>query len=79
LWEDLLAHIEAGRVVPIIGAECYPVEIDRRTTSLDRHIAERLARKLPIAATPAGETLNEVVLAHLRAGEETQAALSLRV
>jgi len=67
LWDDLLAYIEAGRVVPIIGPACYPVEIDGRTTSLDRHVAERLARKLRIAATPPGETLNEVVLAYLHA------------
>jgi hypothetical protein len=70
LWDDLLAYIEAGRVVPIIGPACYPVEIDGRTTSLDRYVAERLARKLPIPSRPRGETLNEVVLAHLRAGEE---------
>jgi hypothetical protein len=30
LWEDLLAYIEAGIVVPIIGRACYPVEIDGR-------------------------------------------------
>jgi hypothetical protein len=70
LWDDLLAYIEVGRVVPTIGPACYPVEIDGRTTSLDRHVAERLARKLPNAAMPPGETLNEVVSAHLRAGEE---------
>jgi hypothetical protein len=70
LWDDLLAYIEAGRVVPIIGPACYPVEIDGRTISLDRHVAERLARKLPNAATLPGETLNEVVLAYLRVGEE---------
>ena len=69
-WDDLLAYIEAGSVVPIIGPACYPVEIDGRTTSLDRHVAERLARKaaLPMAATPPGKTLNEVVLACLAAG-----------
>jgi hypothetical protein len=70
LWDDLLAYIEAGIVVPIIGRACYPVEIDGRTTSLDMHVAERLARKLalPTAVAPPGETLNEVVLAYLRAG-----------
>ena len=70
LWDDLLAYIEAGIVVPIIGPSCYPVEIDGRTTSLDMYVAERLARKLalPTAAAPAGETLNDVVLAYLRAG-----------
>jgi hypothetical protein len=59
LWDDLLAYIEAGIVVPIIGPSCYPVEIDGRTTSLDMYVAERLARKLalPTAAAPAGETL----------------------
>jgi hypothetical protein len=67
-WDDLLAYIQAGVVVPIIGPACYPVEIDGRTRSLDRYVAERLARKigLPVAAAP-NETLNEVVLAYLSA------------
>jgi hypothetical protein len=70
LWDDLLAYIEAGIVVPIIGPACYPVEIDGRSMSLKMHVAERLARKLalPTAAAPVGDTLNEVVLAYLRAG-----------
>jgi hypothetical protein len=69
LWGDLLAYIEAGVVVPIIGPACYPVEIDGRSLPLDVHVAERLARKLalPVAAMPPGGTLNEVVLAYLRA------------
>jgi len=69
LWEDLLAYIEAGIVVPIIGPAFYPIEIDGRTKPLDRHVAERLARKLALPpGAPPGETLNEVVLAYLRAG-----------
>jgi hypothetical protein len=68
-WDDLLAYIEAGVVVPIIGPACYPVEIDGRSLPLDVHVAQRLALKLglPTAATPFGGTLNEVVLAYLRA------------
>jgi hypothetical protein len=68
LWDDLLAYIEAGIVVPIIGPACYPAEIDGRTMSLDMYVAERLARKLALPAAPPGETLNDVVLAYLRAG-----------
>src|SRR5262245_54571584 len=71
LWDDLLAYIEAGIVVPIIGPACYPVVIDGRTMSLDRHVAERLARKIGLPmATPPGETLNEVVFAYLRADQD---------
>jgi hypothetical protein len=36
-WDDLLAYIEAGSVVPIIGPACYPVEIavaPRRLTGM---------------------------------------------
>jgi hypothetical protein len=68
-WDDLLAYIESGVVVPIIGPACYPVEIDGRRLPLDLHVAERLALKLGLrtAPTPPGETLNEVVLAYLRA------------
>jgi len=70
LWEDLLAYIEAGIVVPIIGPACYPVELDGQTKPLDLHIAERLAAKLslPTEAMPSGATLNDVVLAYLGAG-----------
>ncbi len=70
LWGDLLAYIEAGVVVPIIGPTCYPVEVDGQTTALDTFVAGRLARKLalpPEAVSPEA-TLNEVVLAYLRAG-----------
>jgi|SRR6516225_9224917 len=48
-WDDLLAYIEAGSVVPIIGPACYPVEIDGRTTSLDRHVAEASGSESGIA------------------------------
>lgn len=70
LWDDLLAYIEAGIVVPIIGPACYPVEIDDRRMLLDAYVAERLAARPPLApgSTRPGATLNEVVLAYLRAG-----------
>jgi hypothetical protein len=67
LWDDLLAYIEAGAVVPIIGPSCYPVEVDGRTRSLEIHVAERFAEKLEL---PVPATLNEVVLSYLRAGGE---------
>jgi hypothetical protein len=67
-WADLLTYIEAGVVVPIIGPACYPVEIDARSLPLDLHVAERLALKLRLpTSTPPSRTLNEVVLAYLRA------------
>ena len=66
LWGDLLAYIEAGVVVPIIGPACYPVDIDGQTMPIDILVAERLAKKLalPPDATTPGATLNEVVLAY---------------
>jgi hypothetical protein len=70
LWEELLAYVEAGIVVPIIGPASYPVEIEGRTVALDSYIAERLASKLalPAAVVSPGTTLNNVVSAYLRGG-----------
>ena len=41
LWGDLLAYIEAGVVVPIIGPACYPVDIDGQTMPIDILVAAR--------------------------------------
>jgi TIR domain/SIR2-like domain len=75
IWEELLAYIEAGRVIPIVGPACYLVEAEGRQQSVDAFIAERLARKLalPAAELPASPSLNDVVSLHLRKGRRREA------
>jgi hypothetical protein len=69
LWDELLAYIEAGIVVPIIGPGSYRLDIDGRTMAFDSYVAERLAAKLSLPLADAGPaaTLNGVVSAFLGA------------
>lgn len=50
LWEDLLAFIEEGRVIPVVGAELLTVEEDGRPVGLYRAVAERLLKKYGFSA-----------------------------
>jgi len=43
IWDELLAHIDDHRVIPIIGPELLEVEADGRTVRLDRYVAVLLA------------------------------------
>ncbi|HJZ74373.1 MAG TPA: toll/interleukin-1 receptor domain-containing protein [Vicinamibacterales bacterium] len=65
-WDDLLDHIERGKVVPVIGHELIHAEYEGRRVSLQRVIAERLAEreKLSVEWTPHFE-LNDAVCAYL--------------
>src|SRR5436305_11864308 len=45
LWEDLLAFIEEGRVIPVLGAELLTVEDGGALVGLYRAVAERLLKK----------------------------------
>ena len=75
-WEDLLAFIEDGRVIPVVGAELLTVEEGGKQVSLYRVVAERLLSKYGLSATalPSGEVLrehhelNDAVCALARAG-----------
>lgn len=60
-WDDLLAFIEAGRVIPVVGAELLAVEEDGKQVPLYRDVAERLLSKYGSLATalPDGEVLRE--------------------
>jgi hypothetical protein len=75
IWEELLAYIEAERVVPIVGPACYAVEAEGRQQSIDAFIAERLAQKLllPAEELPSPPSLNDVVSLHLRKGRRREA------
>jgi hypothetical protein len=75
-WEDLLAFIEDGRVIPVVGAELLAVEEDGKQVPLYRVVADRLLSKYGLSANtlPSGETLrghhelNDAVCVLARAG-----------
>ena len=60
-WEDLLAFIEDGRVIPVVGKELFTIEEGGKQVSVFRVVAERLLSKygLSAAALPGGEVLRE--------------------
>jgi hypothetical protein len=55
-WEDLLAFIEDGRVVPVIGPELHTVVIDGQELPLYRVLAERLLQKYGLRRCDAGDS-----------------------
>jgi hypothetical protein len=44
-WDDLLALVEDGRVIPVVGRELLTIQDDRGTVPLYRAVAERLLAK----------------------------------
>ncbi len=62
-WEELLAYVEDGRVIPILGPDLLHVEIDGQETLLDQYLGSQLAAKFSLPAiTPTdGRSLNDVV------------------
>jgi hypothetical protein len=52
-WEDLLAFIEDGRVVPVVGPQLHTVIIDGHELPLHRVLAERLLQKYGLRACDA--------------------------
>ena len=68
-WEDLLANIEEGRVIPIVGPELLTFESGGGRVGLNRLLAEKLTEKLriPPDRLAPGFGLNEVMCAHLAA------------
>lgn len=60
-WDDLLAFIEDGRVIPIVGTELHTVMVGEREVPLYRALAERLLAKYELRAayTNAPESTEE--------------------
>ncbi|AMY10834.1 hypothetical protein LuPra_04077 [Luteitalea pratensis] len=60
-WEDLLAFIEDGRVLPVVGPELLTVESGGTQTFLYRVVAERLLNKygMSAASLPDGAVLRD--------------------
>src|SRR5215813_2240167 len=52
-WEELLAQIEAGGVIPVVGPELLTVVVDGRSATLYRLLAERLLAKYGLTASEA--------------------------
>jgi TIR domain-containing protein len=50
-WEDLLAFIEEGRVLPVVGAELLTIEEGGQRVPLYRAVAERLLSKFGLSPT----------------------------
>jgi hypothetical protein len=69
-FEDLLEHIEDGKVVPIIGEDLLWVRRDGEELPLYRYIAAKLAErlKIPPDALPPEPSLNTVVCRYLKTG-----------
>jgi len=56
-WEDLLAYVESGPVIPVVGPELLTVEVAGKTVPLYRRIADRLLAKYGITGSVAEESL----------------------
>jgi TIR domain-containing protein len=74
LWEDLLAFIEEGRVIPVVGAELLTVEDGGAPVGLYRAVAERLLKKYGFSAVDLRRhhELNDAVSALAAAGRRVQ-------
>jgi hypothetical protein len=80
-WDDLLDHIEDGRVIPIVGPELLKVETETGPRLLYDWLAEKLAAKLGVdtASLPVAYTLNDVVCSYLgQRGRREEAYTRLR-
>jgi hypothetical protein len=53
-WEELLAQIEAGGVIPVVGPELLTVDDDGRSVPFYQLLAERLLAKYGLTASIAG-------------------------
>ena len=73
-WDELLARIEDGKVIPIVGPELVPVERAGAAMPLERYVALELADRLELPPEQVGPepTLNRVMcvyFANLPPGE----------
>ena len=51
-WDDLLAFIEQGRVIPVVGAELLIIQDNSCRVPLYRAAADRLLKKFGINIPP---------------------------
>ncbi|HKA55867.1 MAG TPA: toll/interleukin-1 receptor domain-containing protein [Candidatus Binatia bacterium] len=67
VWDDVLAYIEEGTLVPVLGPDLLLVEHEGRQAPLSRLIAESLAKRyrLDVPFSPSAE-LDQVARAYLK-------------
>ena len=70
IWDALLAYIEAGKVIPVIGPDLLTVERDGSPVLLDKFLAGELAGRVnvPAAELPPDPVLSDVVCEYLKRG-----------
>lgn len=51
-WDDLLAYIDSGEVIPVIGPELLTIERDGKLVSLYRIVAEQLLTRYGLNSSP---------------------------
>ena len=72
-WDDLLAFIEEGRVIPVVGAELLTVQVDgSQTVPLYRAVADRLLERYSLRLTREHYGLYDAVAAVAAAGRRVQ-------
>lgn len=74
LWDQLLEHLEEGRVIPIVGQDLLTVRFEGRDVPLYRLLAERLAGGLEVSPADLDDTgaLNTVACRYLAQGGELE-------
>ena len=73
VWDELLAYISAGSVIPIIGPELVVVDYGGRCEPYHRLLARELATRLKLGDLGPAATLDQVVRTYLaKAGTKRQ-------
>jgi hypothetical protein len=68
LWDELMAFVRDGRVVPVVGNHLLRITVDGRTTTVEAELARQLAAELDVAGPSDGELrLSEVAFRYLQA------------
>src|SRR5438874_10392487 len=70
-WNVLLAQIEEGSVIPIIGPNLLQVRVDGQEMLLDRFLAGQLARRFSLPHDP-DLSLNDMVCMLLHSGRQRE-------
>lgn len=71
-WDELMAFVRDGRVVPVVGNHLLRVTVDGRTTTIEAELARQLAGELGVATPSDGELrLSEVAFRYLQARGRT--------
>lgn len=77
-WDELMAQIEAGEIIPVVGPELLTVLIDGRETPLYQALAERLLAKYGLTAAgsaPPGDAATSATAVPIRPYHELNDAV----